>query len=143
MWRQGVVAGCGGRVWRQGRAFAAVHRASASQLQHPSPISEPRASTLTRQVPQLVLKCRHKGPLYLSALSSDEVIAFSSMMKRLNAIAELAWQLGVRLMVDAEHTYFQPCIDHAVLRLQRKFNGDYPAVFGTYQVRLADSFRTC
>lgn len=38
-------------------------------------------------------------------------------------------------MVDAEHSYFQPCIDQAVLRLQRKFNKEYPAVFGTYQAR--------
>ena len=36
---------------------------------------------------------------------------------------------------DAEHTYFQPCIDLAVLRLQRKFNRQYPCVFNTYQVR--------
>lgn len=41
-------------------------------------------------------------------------------------------------MVDAEHTYFQPCIDHAVLQLQRKYNKDYPAIFGTYQAYLRD-----
>ena len=46
------------------------------------------------------------------------------MMRRLEAIGQLAWELGVRLMVDAEHTYFQPCIDQAVLRLQRKYNTD-------------------
>eukprot|EP00965_Chrysotila_dentata_P204919 6182640-Pleurochrysis_carterae.AAC.1 len=36
-------------------------------------------------------------------------------------------------MVDAEQTYFQPAIDHAVLHLQRKYNTQFPAVFGTYQ----------
>ncbi|KAL1530017.1 hypothetical protein AB1Y20_000942 [Prymnesium parvum] len=95
-------------------------------------------SLALEEVPELVLRCRSKGPLFVSALSPDEMGAFSNMMSRLDTIAELACQLGVRLMVDAEHTYFQPCIDHAVLRLQRKYNKEYPAVFGTYQAYLVD-----
>ena len=90
------------------------------------------------EIPSLVRSCRSKGPLYLSALSTDEVRAFGNMMRRLETISSLAWQLDVRLMVDAEHTYFQPCIDQAVLRLQRSYNAHYPAVFGTYQAYLVD-----
>lgn len=37
-------------------------------------------------------------------------------------------------MVDAEYTYLQPAIDHAVLQLQRKHNRRAPTIFNTYQV---------
>jgi len=89
-------------------------------------------------IPELVARCRTRGPLYSSALDADEIAAFGAMMRRLDEIVGTAWELGVRLMIDAEHTYFQPCIDQAVLRLQRKFNTEYPAVFGTYQCYLVD-----
>lgn len=36
-------------------------------------------------------------------------------------------------MIDAEHSYFQPAIDHAVLELQRVFNVHRPTVFNTIQ----------
>ena len=42
-------------------------------------------------------------------------------------------------MVDAEHSYFQPAIDHAVLRLQRTHNNTGaapPVIFNTYQAQL-------
>ena len=42
-------------------------------------------------------------------------------------------------MIDAEHTYFQPAIDHCVLRLSRTHNrGVRPIVYGTYQAYLRD-----
>ncbi len=42
-------------------------------------------------------------------------------------------QRGVRLMVDAEHSYFQPAIDEAVMQLQRSFNTRQPTIWSTYQ----------
>ena len=42
-------------------------------------------------------------------------------------------QANVRLMIDAEHSYFQPAIDHAALELQRVFNVHRPTVFNTIQ----------
>ena len=36
-------------------------------------------------------------------------------------------------MIDAEHSYFQPAIDHATLELQRFFNVHKPTVFNTIQ----------
>jgi proline dehydrogenase len=47
--------------------------------------------------------------------------------------------LGVRLMIDAEHTYFQPAIDSITTDLIRKYNRDYPVIFSTYQMYLKDS----
>ncbi len=42
-------------------------------------------------------------------------------------------------MVDAEQTYFQPAIDHAVLALQRTHNATKPVVFHTYQAYLRET----
>ena len=39
-------------------------------------------------------------------------------------------------MVDAEHSYFQPAIDHAAMELQRTYNRQKPTVLNTYQCYL-------
>merc|ERR1719188_762693 len=50
---------------------------------------------------------------------------------------DLAQELGVRVMLDAEWTDIQPAIQHMVLFLQRSYNkSDRPIVFNTYQTYL-------
>ena len=90
-------------------------------------------------LPGLVAQCRLAGPLYNASPTADEVDAMRRMLARLDTIALTAKDAGVRLMIDAEHSYFQPAIDNAVLRLQRLHNGgDAPVVFNTYQCYLRD-----
>ena len=45
-------------------------------------------------------------------------------------------QGNVRLMIDAEHSWFQPAIDHAATELQRAFNTRTPTILNTYQCYL-------
>ncbi|KAJ9526938.1 hypothetical protein QJQ45_025350, partial [Haematococcus lacustris] len=74
-------------------------------------------------------------------LSEEEVQLVTAMRARLHRLAQEAAGKGVRLMVDAEHTYFQPAIDHLTLELMRDYNrGPAGAViFNTYQAYLTDS----
>ena len=53
-------------------------------------------------------------------------------------------QMNVRLLIDAEHSYFQPAIDYAALELMRRFNaGSVPVVYNTYQCYRTDTHERC
>ena len=47
------------------------------------------------------------------------------------------------MMIDAEHSYFQPAINHAAVELQRRYNKNHPAIYNTYQAYLKDSHERC
>jgi len=74
-------------------------------------------------------------------LDETEARLMGNLSSRLDAIAEKAVAKNVQLMIDAEHTYFQPAINHFVLHLQCKHNVDRPLIFNTYQCYLTHSYR--
>jgi proline dehydrogenase len=90
-------------------------------------------------VTELVSHCQEEGPLSRAALTESELKLFRDMTKRIHDVAECASEMGVRLLIDAEQTYFQPAIDNFVLVLQREYNKDRPVIFNTVQCYLKDA----
>lgn len=89
------------------------------------------------EINTLVRGCRDQGALYRAALDEEEMVLYWNLVNRVRKILDLAQELKVRVMIDAEWTDIQPAIDHVVLHLQRIYNrGDQPIVFNTYQTYL-------
>eukprot|EP00596_Hydrurales_sp_CCMP1899_P008579 CAMPEP_0119040800 /NCGR_PEP_ID=MMETSP1177-20130426/10833_1 /TAXON_ID=2985 /ORGANISM="Ochromonas sp, Strain CCMP1899" /LENGTH=359 /DNA_ID=CAMNT_0007006207 /DNA_START=815 /DNA_END=1894 /DNA_ORIENTATION=+ len=84
-------------------------------------------------------KTSTRNPLLKASLSIDEMKLLDNLRGRVYTLAQLASDLGVRLMIDAEHTYFQPAIDNITTDLERKYNKKYPVIFSTYQMYLKDA----
>ena len=57
----------------------------------------------------------------------------------MNTVFRVARQLDVRVMVDAEQTYFQPAIARLTMEMMKKYNTEKAIVFNTYQVRRAST----
>ncbi|KAJ1963874.1 proline dehydrogenase [Dipsacomyces acuminosporus] len=92
-------------------------------------------------------------PLYLRSSETSsygaaetDIEDYERLISRTRAVIHQAKESNVRIMVDAEHTYFQPMIDHVALVMQREFNatatqGTKSLVFNTYQMYRADSYQ--
>ncbi|GLC39131.1 hypothetical protein PLESTB_001509300 [Pleodorina starrii] len=83
----------------------------------------------------------HGGDVAVAAacLDGEEVELMDALLGRLQRLVTVALRLDVRLMIDAEHTYFQPAIEHVTLRLMREHNREGVArVLNTYQAYLVD-----
>lgn len=88
---------------------------------------------------KLTSLCRVSGALAAATLTEVEREMVKRMRGRLYRLASLAQELGVRVFIDAEHSYFQPAIDNLTVDLQKRYNTTYPAVYGTYQMYLKNS----
>lgn len=76
----------------------------------------------------------------LNKFTEEEESQMKRMLQRMDVLAKHAMENGVRLMVDAEQTYFQPAISRLTLEMQRKFNRDKPIIFNTYQCYLKEAY---
>ncbi|XP_041936873.1 proline dehydrogenase 1, mitochondrial isoform X1 [Alosa sapidissima] len=81
----------------------------------------------------------HLEPL-LDKFTEEEEKQMKRMLQRMDVLAKHAMEHGVRLMVDAEQTYFQPAISRLTLEMQRKFNREKPIIFNTYQCYLKEAY---
>uniref|UniRef100_A0A8C5LPR6 Proline dehydrogenase n=1 Tax=Leptobrachium leishanense TaxID=445787 RepID=A0A8C5LPR6_9ANUR len=85
------------------------------------------------------LQTGHLEPL-LSRFTEEEDLQMKRMLQRMDVLAKKALETGVRLMVDAEQTYFQPAISRLTLEMQRIFNKEQPIIFNTYQCYLKEAY---
>ncbi|XP_029025254.1 proline dehydrogenase 1, mitochondrial [Betta splendens] len=76
----------------------------------------------------------------LNRFTAEEERQMKRMLQRVDILANHALDNGVRLMVDAEQTYFQPAISRLTLEMQRRFNREKPVIFNTYQCYLKEAY---
>lgn len=55
-------------------------------------------------------------------LTHEDLEAYDRMVNRLEQVCQLAHEVRVGIMIDAEQSYFQEAIDHVAMNLQEKFN---------------------
>ncbi|KAL0095895.1 FAD-linked oxidoreductase-like protein [Phycomyces blakesleeanus] len=72
-------------------------------------------------------------------LSNKDWKDYDRVVNRLEDICQLAKELGIGIMIDAEQSYYQEAIDHFALHLQQKFNRIQDThhealVYNTYQM---------
>ncbi|XP_055550359.1 proline dehydrogenase 1, mitochondrial isoform X1 [Wyeomyia smithii] len=77
----------------------------------------------------------------ISQIPPKEEEMFRNMIRRLNTIVKAAQDLDVRIMIDAEQTYFQPAISRITLEMMRKYNTEKAIVFNTYQCYLKETYK--
>ncbi|XP_047999077.1 proline dehydrogenase 1, mitochondrial isoform X1 [Leguminivora glycinivorella] len=76
----------------------------------------------------------------ISQILPKEEEMFRNMLRRLNHIIQIANEADVRIMIDAEQTYFQPAISRICLEMMRRYNKDKFLVFNTYQTYLKNAY---
>jgi len=92
----------------------------------------------TFQVP--CLKTGQMQPL-IKALTSREEEQFRNMLKRLHTVLSAAQEMDVRVMIDAEQSYFQPAIHRLAMEMMKKYNQEKAIVFNTYQCYLKSAYK--
>jgi hypothetical protein len=76
-----------------------------------------------------------------AALDGAECALLASALDNLGSLCEEAARVGVPLLLDAEQSHRQPAIDYLARRLMRRFNGQRPVLFNTYQLYLRGAGR--
>jgi len=76
------------------------------------------------------------------ALTALEEEQFKNMVNRLHTIFKYAKEQNVRVMVDAEQSYFQPAIHRLAVEMMRTYNKDKAIVFNTQQCYLKKALKT-
>lgn len=68
------------------------------------------------------------------SLSNDESLAFERMKNRVDQLCNAAFQKGIKILVDAEESWFQDVIDNLAYEAMEKYNRETCIVYNTYQM---------
>ncbi|BFZ18280.1 hypothetical protein BsWGS_21319 [Bradybaena similaris] len=85
------------------------------------------------------LKTGKLQPL-VERISEEEEDQMKGMLRRVNTLAKYAQKKEVRVMIDAEQSYFQPAIRRLTMEMMKKFNKERNVIFGTYQCYTKEAF---
>jgi proline dehydrogenase len=72
-------------------------------------------------------------------LTQAEEKAFDRVKERVDRLCKAAHDLGIRVMVDAEESWFQDVIDDLAYEAMEKYNKERCVVYNTYQMYRHDS----
>lgn len=72
-------------------------------------------------------------------LTKEEEEAFSKLKGRVDKLCKAAHDLGLKILVDAEESWFQNVIDDLAYEAMEKYNRDRCVVYNTYQMYRHDS----
>ena len=90
-----------------------------------------------------LMKTKECTKHYAPILRPFRQLQYKNVMSRLLALSEHSQALKVRLMVDAEQSYFQDAINHiAVHCLMPKYNRDFPTIYNTHQCYLRTAYQS-
>jgi proline dehydrogenase len=73
-------------------------------------------------------------------LRASDFQTIDLLFQEINSICQYAADSRVKVLIDAEQTYFQPAIDAVTLKLCSNFNQDGTLIYNTYQLYLKDGF---
>eukprot|EP00331_Platyophrya_macrostoma_P014461 CAMPEP_0176412750 /NCGR_PEP_ID=MMETSP0127-20121128/4316_1 /TAXON_ID=938130 /ORGANISM="Platyophrya macrostoma, Strain WH" /LENGTH=504 /DNA_ID=CAMNT_0017792453 /DNA_START=275 /DNA_END=1789 /DNA_ORIENTATION=+ len=73
---------------------------------------------------------------HLPSLTDVELKMWRELEYRVQIVMSVAMELGIRVMVDAEQSFYQMAIDDLVRRHQRLYNKHEPMIYNTYQCYL-------
>uniref|UniRef100_A0A2C9JI87 Proline dehydrogenase n=1 Tax=Biomphalaria glabrata TaxID=6526 RepID=A0A2C9JI87_BIOGL len=85
------------------------------------------------------LKTGQFQPL-VECITDEEEYQMKGMLRRVNTLAKYAQDKEVRVMIDAEQSYFQPAIRRLTMEMMRKFNKERSVIFNTYQSYTKEAF---
>lgn len=74
-------------------------------------------------------------------LSQIEDLEYQKAVQRIQFICKTAFDLDIKVMIDAEESWIQPAIDSLALSMMQQFNTQKAIVFNTYQLYLNYKFK--
>lgn len=72
-------------------------------------------------------------------ITDEEDEEFERIYDRVDAIFKRGYELGVPVLIDAEHSWIQPVLDEMVLEMMQKYNKEKAIVQNTYQMYRHDA----